>query len=46
MMDDLPNQLKLSSDYNVSSLFFSPIQDKREKIENSEEIIAKPAKLV
>ncbi|HAU1682506.1 TPA: hypothetical protein JBJ33_00455 [Legionella pneumophila] len=47
MMDDLPNQLKLSSNYNVSSLFFSPInEDKRGKIENSEEIIARPAKLI
>ncbi len=42
MMDDLPNQLKLASDYNASSLFFSSAkQAKREKTENSEEPIMK-----
>ncbi|HHP0265771.1 TPA: hypothetical protein ACRZRI_002163, partial [Legionella pneumophila] len=42
MMDDLPNQLKLTADYNASSLFFSSAkQAKREKTENSEEPIMK-----
>lgn len=43
MMDDLPNQLRLSTDYNVSNLFFSSTkQNKREKMEPLEEHIVKP----